>query len=202
LISARAALYLRVSRDGQPVENQRLALEAVATQRGWAVITQYADNGISGAKGRDQRPQLDALLKDASRGRFDVVMVWALDRLGRSLRHLMDTLHELEAAHVDLFLHQQAVDTTTPAGKAMYQMLGVFAEFERAMIQARINAGLARAREHGTKSGKPIGRPTLSPKLAAAVRRHLRAGTGILKTARLVGVGSGTVQRIRREMAA
>ena len=182
----RAALYLRVSRDGQTVENQRLALEAVASQRRWTVVKEFADNGISGAKGRDQRPQLDALLKDATRGRFDVVVVWALDRLGRSLRHLMDTLHELEAAHVDLFLHQQAIDTTTPAGRMFFHVTGAFAQFEREMIQARVNAGLDRARG----KGKRLGRPTVPPETEAAIRAQLGAGAGILKVAKALAVGS------------
>src|ERR1700691_3418342 len=107
----RAALYLRVSTDGQTTENQRMALEAVAAQRGWSVVAVYEDAGISGAKGRDKRPGLDGMLKDASRAKFDVVMVWAVDRLGRSLTDLLDTLRDLEAARVDLFLHQQSVDT-------------------------------------------------------------------------------------------
>jgi DNA invertase Pin-like site-specific DNA recombinase len=194
----RAALYLRVSRDGQTVENQRLALEAVAAQRGWTVVKDFADNAISGAKGRDQRPQLDALLNDATRGRFDIVMVWALDRLGRSLRHLMDTLHELEAARVDLFLHQQAIDTTTPAGRMFFHVTGAFAQFEREMIQARVMAGLDRARA----KGKRLGRPTVTAETEAAIRAQLQAGAGILKAAKALGVGSSTVQRVRREMAA
>ena len=94
----RAARYLRVSFDGQSVENQRLALQAVAAQRGWRVVAGYDDNGISGAQGRDRRPGLDALLNDATRGRFDVAMVWAMDRLGRSLADLIDTLPVLETA--------------------------------------------------------------------------------------------------------
>jgi DNA invertase Pin-like site-specific DNA recombinase len=98
----RAALYLRVSTDGQTPENQRRALKAVAAQRGWTVVATYDDNGISGAKGRDQRPGLDAMLTNATRGRFNVVMVWAMDRLGRSLADLIDTLRALEAANVDL----------------------------------------------------------------------------------------------------
>ncbi len=193
----RAALYLRVSRDGQAVENQRLALRAVAEQRGWIIVTEYADEGISGAKGRDKRPQLDAMLRHAARGRFDVVMAWALDRIGRSLRDLIDTLHELESAHVDLFLHQQAIDTTTPAGRMFYQICGAFAEFERGMIQARVVAGLDRARAKGRR----LGRPPVPAATEKAIRDQLRSGAGILKVARTLGVGSSTVQRVKRGMA-
>jgi DNA invertase Pin-like site-specific DNA recombinase len=134
----RAALYLRVSRDGQTTDNRRLALEAVASQRGWTVTNVYEDNGISGAKGRDRRLGLDALLKDASWAYFDVVMAWALDRLGRSLRNLMDTLQDLESVNVDLFLQQQAIDTTTPAGCVFFHILGAFSEFARDRICSRV----------------------------------------------------------------
>jgi DNA invertase Pin-like site-specific DNA recombinase len=192
----RAALYLRVSTDGQTTENQHLALEAVAAQRGWTVIATYDDNGISGAKGRNKRPGLDRLLKDATRGRFSVVMVWAMDRLGRSLADLIDTLRALEAANVDLYLDQQAIDTTTPAGRMFFHITGAFAEFEREMIRSRINAGLARARARGVK----LGRSKVSAKMEAAIKAHLATGTGILKTAKMLGVGSSTVQRIRGEV--
>jgi DNA invertase Pin-like site-specific DNA recombinase len=195
--TTRAALYLRVSTDSQTTENQRQALEAVAAQRGWTVVSIYKDAGISGAKGRDQRPGFDSMLKDASRARFDVVMAWALDRLGRSLVGLLDTLHELETAHVDLFLLQQAIDTTTPAGRMFFHVTGAFAEFERGMIRQRVNAGLDRARAKGVR----LGRPKVTSKKDKAVREALAAGTSIGKTAAMVGVGSGTVQRIRREMA-
>ncbi|HYZ39321.1 MAG TPA: recombinase family protein [Stellaceae bacterium] len=198
----RAALYLRVSTDGQTTANQLRELEAVAAAKGWNVIAVFEDAGISGANGRDKRPGFDAMLKDAVRRKFDVLMAWSVDRLGRSLLDLISALQELHSAGADLFLQQQAVDTTTPAGRAMFQMLGVFAEFERAVIQARVNAGIARAREQGTKSGKPIGRPTIPADQEQAILSHLRAGTGILKTAKLVGCGSGTVQRVRREMQA
>lgn len=191
----RAALYLRVSRDGQTTENQRIALEAVAAQRGWNVVRVCSDNGISGAKSRVARPGLDELLKDASRGRFDVVMAWALDRLGRSLRDLMDTLHELEAAHVDLFLHQQAIDTTTPAGRMFFAVTGAFAQFEREMIQSRVLAGLERARAKGVR----LGRPKVGKKTEAAIRKRLAAGEGMLKVAKGLGVGVSTVQRVRNE---
>ena len=161
--SKRAALYLRVSTDGQTVDNQRLALEAVCDQRGWEVVEVYADNGVSGAKGRNQRPGLDALLKDASRGRFNVVLAWALDRLGRSLMDLLDTLSELDAVCVALVLHQQAIDTTTPAGRMFFQVTGAFAEFERGMIRSRVMAGLnAQGREvcvSGGRGPEPRSRP-------------------------------------------
>jgi DNA invertase Pin-like site-specific DNA recombinase len=194
----RAALYLRVSTDGQTTDNQRLALEAVATQRGWSVVSVYEDTGMSGGKGRDQRPGLDKLLTDAIRARFDVVMTWALDRLGRSLADLIGTLRSLEDGHVDLFLHQQAIDTTTPAGRMFYHVLGAFSEFERDMIRSRVNAGLDRARARGVR----LGRPKVAPKIEAAIKTRLATGAGVLKVAREVSVGTSTVQRIKAEMAA
>ena len=194
----RAALYVRVSTDGQTVDNQRLALEAVCEQRGWQMVQVYAENGISGAKGRNQRPGLDALLKDASRGRFDVVMAWALDRLGRSLLDLLDTLGELEAAGVALVLHEQAIDTTTPAGRMFFQITGAFAEFERAKIRSRVRAGLDRAKARGVR----LGRPRTDAKVEAAIRARLATGEGVKKVAKAVGVGNGNVSRIKTAMAA
>ena len=194
----RAALYLRVSTGEQTVENQRRELEAAAEARGWTVVAVYADEGISGAKGRDRRPQLDLMLKDAVRRRFDVVMVWAVDRLGRSLPDLIGSMQELHGSRVDLFLLQQGLDTTTPGGRAMFGMLGVFAEFERSMIQARVKSGLDRARA----AGKSLGRPTVSPKIEAAVQGRLASGEGMLKVAKSLGIGTGTVQRIKAEMTA
>lgn len=193
----RAALYLRVSTDGQTVDNQRLALEAVCEQRGWQVVQVYADNGVSGAKGRSQRPGLDALLKDAARGRFNVVLTWALDRLGRSLLNLLDTLSELEAVGVALVLHQQAIDTTTPAGRMFFQVTGAFAEFERGMIRSRVMAGLERAKARGVR----LGRPRTSAKVETAIRARLIAGEGVKKVAKTIGVGNGTVSRIKAEIA-
>jgi DNA invertase Pin-like site-specific DNA recombinase len=136
------------------------------------------------------------MLKDAQRRRFDVVMAWAIDRLGRSLIDLLGTIQTLEACGVDLYLDQQALDTTTPAGKLMFQITGAFAEFERSMIRQRINAGLKRAIE----AGKQLGRPPIDPTLEKRIQSQLRAGKGMLKVAAEFGVGSGTVQRIKREM--
>jgi DNA invertase Pin-like site-specific DNA recombinase len=197
----RIAIYLRVSTSGQSVENQRHELHAAAERHGWQVVAEFKDQGISGAKGRDKRPGLDKLLQAVSRKEFDLVAAWSVDRLGRSLQDLVSTLGELHGKHVDLYLHQQGLDTSTPAGKAMFQMLGVFAEFERAIIVERINAGLARAKRTGTRTGRAFGRPRVDAKVEARVRRELTKGTGILKTAKLLGVGTGTVQRIKGEMA-
>jgi DNA invertase Pin-like site-specific DNA recombinase len=141
--------HVRVSTDKQTVENQTRELRQVAERRGWEVVEVYNDAGISGAKGRDQRPGLDRMLKDAGRRRFDVVMAWAIDRLGRSLIDLLGTVQALEASGVDLYLDQQAIDTTTPTGKLMFQVTGAFAEFERSMTRQRDNAGLRRAVEQG-----------------------------------------------------
>ena len=195
-MTKRAAIYVRVSTDKQTVENQVRELGQIAERRGWQIVAQYSDAGISGAKGRDKRPGLDEMLKDAGRRKFDVVMAWAIDRLGRSLIDLLGTIQQLEACGVDLYLDQQAIDTTTPAGKLMFQVTGAFAEFERSMIRQRVNAGLKRAIEQG----KQLGRPRIAPDLEKRILSQLRAGTGMLKVASQCGVGVSTVQRIKSEM--
>jgi DNA invertase Pin-like site-specific DNA recombinase len=138
------------------------------------------------------------MLKDAVRGRFQVLMIWSIDRLGRSVQHVANAMAELDAAGVALYSDQQAIDTTSPYGKAMIQMAVVFAELERGIIRARIMAGLNRLRENG----KRLGRPPVARKVEEAIQQQLAAGHGILKVAKLVGVGSGTVQRVKREMVA
>jgi DNA invertase Pin-like site-specific DNA recombinase len=203
-MARRIGLYLRVStKNGQTVDNQRQALvEAIGRRPGWTIVDDYADEGISGAKGRDKRPGFDRLLKDVVRHKIDVVAAWSVDRLGRSLQDLVGFLGELKGAGGDLYLEKQAIDTTTPSGRMLFQMLGVFAEFERALIQERIHAGLVRAREKGTKSGKPIGRPRIPRRKVEQICAELAKGTGIIRTARLVGVGVGTVQKIKASLAA
>lgn len=191
----RVALYVRVSTDHQSVRNQEIELQAVAERHGWTVVAVYRDQGISGTKGRDKRPGLDKLLQAVARKEFDIVAAWSVDRLGRSLIDLVGILQEFHAKHVDLYLHQQGIDTTTPSGKAMFQMMGVFAEFERAMIHERVMAGLARARAEG----KQLGRPAEVAGNAAKVRtiRAARAaGKSIRTIAREQGVGIGTVSRL------
>jgi DNA invertase Pin-like site-specific DNA recombinase len=195
----RVGLYLRVSTSDQTIENQRHALIAACEARGWRIVDVFEDPGISGAKGRDRRPGFDRLLKAATRRQIDVVAAWSVDRLGRSLQDLVAFLSELNSVGADLYLERQAVDTTTPAGRALFQMLGVFAEFERSIIQERVIAGLARAR----KAGKRLGRPKIAGRKEQAIREALAKGDkGILKIAAEYGVGSGTVQRIKAELAA
>ena len=198
----RVGLYLRVSTkgNGQDVENQHLALSAACEARGWHITEEFVDDGVSGAKGRDKRPQFDRLLKAATNRKIDVVAAWSVDRLGRSLQDLVAFLAELNAVGCDLYLERQAIDTTTPAGRALFQMLGVFAEFEREIIRERINAGMDRARKKGTKSGRAIGRPTISKAKSEQIRAELAKGTGILKTAILLKAGAAVVHRIKREM--
>ena len=195
-MAKRAAIYVRVSTDKQTIENQLRELHQIAKRRGWEVVKEYRDAGISGSKGREARPGLDEMLNDAQRRRFDIVMAWAIDRLGRSLLDLLGTIQTLEHCGVDLYLDQQAIDTTTPAGRLIFQVTGAFAEFERSMIRQRINAGLKRAVE----AGKQLGRPRIDRALEKRIQSQLRAGKGMLKIAAEFGVGSGTVQRIKREM--
>ena len=194
-MTKRAALYLRVSTGEQTTENQRLELLAAAKRTGWQIVEIYEDAGVSGAKGRDKRPEFDRLLKGAVRREFDVIMTWSVDRLGRSLQHLVEFLGEVHAKGVDLYCHQQGVDTTTPAGKALFQMCGVFAEFERATIQERVKAGLARARAQG----KILGRPKVTKKVEQSIYRLRKAGTGKRKISKQLGIGVSTVMRVLKE---
>ncbi|WP_295133814.1 recombinase family protein [uncultured Reyranella sp.] len=200
----RAALYLRVSTDRQTVENQRQALEAVAAHREWEIVTAYSDKGISGAKGRKDRPEFDRMLNDAQRGLFDVIMVFALDRIGRSLGDLLKTIEHLKECRVDLFIVKfrgdgETLDTTTAGGKLLFHITGAFAEFERDMIVQRVNAGLDRARAKGVT----LGRPRIDKKVEEAIRKALAKGDkGKHKLAAEFGVGSGTVARIKAALAA
>ena len=193
----RAALYVRVSTDGQTTDNQKRALEAVAQRRGWTVVETYQDNGISGSKRRDKRPAFDAALKDAVRRKFDVLMVWSIDRMGRSTAKVAAALAELEAAGVAIYAEKEAMDATTPHGKAMLQMAAVFAELERGIIRERVMAGLERAKAQGVT----LGRPRVARKVENAIRTRLARGEGILKIAKGLGVGVSTVQRIKLEAA-
>ena len=185
--SRRAALYVqglapliaaRPSRTSY--SRSRRPLDGLAGPS-WPI---YRDEGISGARGRDKRPGLDALLKGVARREFDIVAAWSVCRLGRSLSDLIGLLGELQARDIDLYLHQQALDTSTPSGRMLFGMLGVFSEFERAMIRDRVMAGLDRARS----SGKRLGRPRTTPFKVQRIRAALDEGRGVRETARLLKV--------------
>lgn len=187
----RVALYLRVSTDGQSTALQRRDLMQACDHRGWEVTEIYEDAGVSGAKGRDGRPAFNRLCQDAIRRRFDVIAAWSVDRLGRSLQDLVGFLGETHGAGVNLYLHQQAVDTTTPAGRALFQMMGVFAEFERAMIRDRVRAGLANAKAKGVR----LGPPQKDTKVIRRIEREKAKGLSVRAIAAKVGVSIGTVHR-------
>ncbi len=189
----RVAIYTRVSTGGQTTANQLRELRGAAKRLEHQIVVEFTDEGISGAKGRDGRPGLNKLLDGVTRRDFDKVMAWSVDRLGRSLPDLLAFMGELKAKGIDLYLHQQALDTSTPAGKAMFQMLGVFSEFEREIIRERVNAGLARAKAQG----KTLGRPRQDdPTRLAAIRKLRKQSVGINKIARQLGIGVSSVQRL------
>jgi len=192
----KVALYLRISTNEQTTENQRRELMDRAERSGWEVVKVYEDQGVSGSKGRDERPQFDQMLKDATRKEFDLVMAWSVDRLGRSLLNLIEFLQELHSLKIDLYLHQQGIDTTTPAGKAMFSMLGVFAEFERSMIQERVKSGLERAKANGVK----LGRRPVSDDKREAVLAARQEGLSVRKIAEHVGLSVGKVHGIVKEV--
>jgi len=194
-MTKRVALYARVSTvdKNQTVENQLRDLLAVAERQGWEVVATFTDEGISGVKGRDRRPGYDALLKGVARKDFEQIMAWSVDRLGRSLPDLVAFLNDIQSKTVDLYLHQQGLDTSTPSGRMMFQMLGVFAEFERAMIRERILAGLRR-------TTKKSGRKPMPEHRLEAIRRSLKDGQGIRATARLHRASTTTVTTIARTL--
>ena len=193
----RAAIYARVSTDQQTVENQLQALQGIAERSGWTIVHIFTDEGISGSKGRDQRPGFDALLKAVARREIDMVAAWSVDRLGRSLSDLVGFLSDLQAQGCDLFLHQQALDTSTPSGRLMFGMLSLFADFERSLIISRVKAGVDRARSKGVR----FGRPPMPVYRLERVKKALKDGQGIREAARTTGVSTATVQKVKRSMA-
>ncbi len=192
----RAALYVRVSTDQQTVENQLLVLNEVAQRSGWTIVHTFSDEGISGAKGRDKRPGYDALLKAVARHEVQIVAAWSVDRLGRSLPDLVAFLSDIQAKGCDLYLHQQAIDTSTPSGRMLFQMLGVFAEFERAILVSRVRAAHERCRQKGIR----IGRPPIAVSRVEKIEKALKRGLSVRKAAAETGVSTATVMRVKRSM--
>ena len=182
----KAAIYARVSTVEQNCENQLQELRRYVAARGWTAV-EYVDRGVSGAK--DRRPALDQMIADARRRRFDVVICWRLDRLGRNLKHLITLLEDLQALGVAFVSLAEGIDATTPAGKLQMHILGAIAEFERARVQERVMAGLARARAQGIKLGRP--RRRIDPERLASV-----AGLPDREAARRLGIPRSTLQRV------
>jgi DNA invertase Pin-like site-specific DNA recombinase len=196
MATPRVAFYVRVSTSAQTTENQKFDLERVAAGRGWTIVSTFEDDGISGSRARCDRPALDALLKGAVRGEFDLIAVWSIDRLGRSLQHLVETVNELRAVGVDLYVHQQAIDTSSPAGKLTFSIFGALAEYERELIRERVRCGIDRARRHGVKLGRPT---NLNPAVRAAIVALHQKEIPIRKIAAQLRVGTATVYNVLRD---
>ncbi len=189
-MSKRIAIYARVSTDKQTVDNQLLELRSLCERLGYSIVQEYTDTGISGAKSRNDRPALDALMKDATRRRFDMVMCWSIDRLGRSLQHLVEILNELQALKIDLFFQQQGMDTSTPSGRMIFSVFGAIGEFERNLIRERVIAGQQRAKAQGKKLGRPS---KMNDGMKNAVVLLREKGLGIKAIAKQLQIGVGTV---------
>lgn len=188
----RVGIYVRVSTNDQTTDNQLLELRRVATQRGWTIAEIYSDVGVSGATERGQRPYFDKLCKDAAKGKLDMIAAWSIDRIGRSLKQLVTFMSDLQEYGCGFYLHQQNVDSSTAAGKAMLSMCGVFAEFERSIIIERVHAGIARAKSQG----KTLGRPKVDSQTEQAIVDLRKEGKGILRIGRTLRVGTSVVQRV------
>ena len=193
LTIARVALYARVSTlNGQDPEMQLSELREYASRRGWTVSSEYIDHGVSGSK--ESRPELNRLTVDAHRRAFDAVLVWKIDRYGRSLKHLVNALADLNAYGVAFISFRDNLDLSTPSGRLMFQIIGAMAEFERSLIQERVRAGLRNARAKGKRLGRP------SVKVDAAEIARLRSqGIGWRAVASQLGVGLGTVVRAAKK---
>jgi DNA invertase Pin-like site-specific DNA recombinase len=189
----RAALYCRVSTNNQTVENQLLELRQVAARSGWEIVGTYCDEGISGAKDRADRPQFDALIKDANRHKFDLIAAWSIDRLGRSIQTLIGFMNEMNEIGIGLYFHQQALNTKTASGRMIFGIFSALGEYEKEMIRDRINAGLARARAEGKKLGRPS---NVNSSVITSVRLLREKGHSVHNIARALHIGVGTTSKI------
>jgi len=186
----KVCLYCRVSTTHQTSENQLRELRAVAERMGYEIVSEFIDNGISGSKSRKDRPALDEMMKMATQRMFEMVMCWSIDRLGRSLQHLVETLNDLQSMKIDLYFMQQGMDTTTPSGRMIFSVFGAIGEFERNLIRERVIAGQQRAKS----SGIHIGRPTkMNDGMRSAIKAMHQNGMSVRQIAKSCKVGIGTV---------
>jgi DNA invertase Pin-like site-specific DNA recombinase len=189
MMTKRVAIYARVSTTQQTVQNQLDALREVASRSGYSIVEEFVDEGISGAKGRVDRPALDRMLRDCAKRRFDMVMVWDISRLGRSLQNLIEVMNELQSLKVDLFFVQQGMDTSTASGRMMFSVFGALGEYERELIRERTLLGQQRARAQGVKFGRPR---TVTDNTREAIRLMRSQGVAIRKIATTLGIGVST----------
>jgi DNA invertase Pin-like site-specific DNA recombinase len=188
----KVVIYARVSTNEQTTENQILKLKSVIEKNDWELVEIYQDEGISGAKGRDKRPEFNRLCKDMVRRKFDRILVWDVSRLGRSLQHLVEFLNEALTTRTDLYIHQSGLDTSTPSGRMMFQIIGVFAEFERTIISERVRAGLQRAQS----KGKVLGRPPIPESVREGIRGLRAEGKSLSQIGTQYNLSKTSVMRI------
>ncbi len=194
----RAVIYSRVSTTKQTTENQVLELREVCKRNNWTIVAELTDEGISGGKGKADRPGFATLHQMVARRQADIVVVWSIDRLGRSLKDLVSFMGELEAKSIDFYSHVQAIDSRTPAGRLSFAIFSAIAEFEREIIRSRVIAGLERARANGRKLGRPTN-VNSNTKVAVSLLRE--KGHSIHNIAKQLKIGVGTTQRLLQEAA-
>jgi len=188
----KVGCYYRVSTKNQTILNQKLELESLAERMGYEIVEEYKDEGISGAKNRDERPALNEMMKDAVRGKFEMILCYDLSRLGRNLEELIRIMNEMNSLNINLFFYREAINTDTSSGKLMFSMFGVLAQWEKSLISERIISGINRARTQGKKIGRPS---TFNEGLMQAVRKMREKGMGIVAISRTLGIGVSSVYR-------
>ena len=192
----KVCLYVRVSTQTQTTENQIQALKEVAERSGYEIVKIYSDDGISGSKGREDRPALNQMMKDAVNRQFEMVMCWSIDRLGRSITNLIEIMNELNELKIDMFFSQQSIDTQTSSGRMIFGIFSSLASFEREMIRERVMAGLDRARKNGVKLGRPS---SVNDGVRNAVLILKDKGVGVRETCRKLGIGCATYYSVVNE---
>ena len=193
----RVVLYGRCSTDRQSVDHQLNQLREISKRNDWEIVEVYLDEGFSGSLGRDKRPSFDRLLKDVNRKKFDGILVWSIDRLGRSLQDLVSFLNDIQSKNVDLYIHQQGLDTSTPTGRLMFSLVGCFGEYEKNIIRERVKSGMENAKRNGTRSGRPIGRPSnINETTKTTILELLDRGMSKTKVCKTLGIGVGSLYKL------